>query len=202
MKEFIDRIKSYFKNDGQDLTKKRIQNLTIFMAIGIILLIAGGVFSKERPTDFIDETDLNAKELTEDNQSKFDQYDEILEGKIKGILSQIDGVGKVEIALTYQSGEEIVPAKDTSQNESNTKEQDIEGGVRSTIQMDTDSKVIIGNQSEISPVILKVIPPQVKGVIVVAEGANSDIIKIDISKAVSTLLGISLSKVEVFPMNN
>lgn len=194
LKEWVNMI---FKNpQGQDKTKKAIQNLAIFLGIGIILLLVGGFFDNDNKKV------QQVKELQDNkvSQNYLDEYDAALENKIKNILSQIYGVGKVSVAITYLSSKEIVPAQDVKQNETNTNEKDREGGVRSTIQTDTDNKIIIGQQSESKPVILKEIPPQVKGVIVVADGAKDEKVKVDIAKAVSTVLGISLSKIQVFPM--
>jgi len=40
--------------------------------------------------------------------------------------------------------------------------------------------------------------PKVKGVIVIAQGANDIRVKLDILKAVQALLGVSSSQVEIF----
>lgn len=198
MKSLKEIFNSFFNSsNGQDKAKRSIQNLAIFMVIGVILLLVGGFLTGSNKENVVK---IDQKEKVSANSSYLDEYDAMLENKIKNILSQIYGVGRVSVAITYLSGKEIIPAQDVKQNESNTNEKDREGGVRSTIQTDTDSKVIIGQQSETRPVILKEIPPQVRGVIVVADGAKDERVKVDISRAVSTALGIPLSKVQVFSM--
>ena len=52
------------------------------------------------------------------------------------------------------------------------------------------------------PYILQVNKPEISGVIIVAEGATSAKVKYDIQVAVSTLYGISIDKVNVYPMKN
>ena len=51
-----------------------------------------------------------------------------------------------------------------------------------------------------SPVILKTYKPKVIGVVITAEGAESSKVRYDIEKAVSSLYGISVEKVNVYPM--
>lgn len=199
--EFIKDLYKKIINDssGQDKTKKNIQNLAIFIMIGIALLLVSGFLTGNNKKAINTNETLNKKIV---NNEYLDEYDVMLENKIKNILSQISGVGKVSVAITYSSGKEIVPMQDIKQNELKTNENDREGGVRSTIQVDTDNKTVINQEAETKPVVLKELPPEVKGVIVVADGAKNQSIKIDISKAVSTALGISLSKIEVFPRNS
>lgn len=194
-----DWYEKFFKNDGgNDKNKKAIQNITIILVIGIAMLLAGGFFNDIGKKSVNSEEQNSQVKLTQSN-GYLDEYDAVMENKIKNILSQINGVGKVSVAITYASSKELVPAQDTRQNESNTNERDKEGGVRSTSQVDTDNKVIVGQQTDTKPVILKELPPEVRGVLVVADGANNQIVKTDIGKAVSTALGISLNKVQVFP---
>lgn len=199
MPKLKELYKLYFsKLEGNEKAKRGIQNLLIVLFIGIIMLLIGGFFSKD---DKVSKGTKDTQNLVQ-TSNYLDEYDVALENKIQGILSQINGVGRVSVAITYSSSKEIVPAQDIKQNESNTNEKDKEGGVRNTIETDTDSKVIVGQQTETKPVILKEIPPQVKGVVVVADGAGNGVVKANIEKAVSTALGISLSKVEVFSRGN
>lgn len=51
------------------------------------------------------------------------------------------------------------------------------------------------------PVILKEIEPKVKGVVVVAQGANDARVKLELYKAVMTLLGVESSDIEIFAMS-
>jgi stage III sporulation protein AG len=200
LKNFFEK---FFKNgEGQDKTKRSIQNLSIFLIIGIAMVLVSGVFSKS--DNALIKSDANKGEQKEISYDRgyLDDYDALMENKIKNILTQMQGVGKVSIAITYASSKEIVPAEDVKQNESNTNERDNEGGARNTTQIDTDSKIIIGQQESAAPVILKTLPPEIRGVVVVADGAKNENVKVNIAKAVSTALGISLSKIQVFPMAN
>ena len=102
-----------------------------------------------------------------------------LEEKLESILSKISGVGKVNVMVTAKNFGEIVPAK----NESNTEEE-----------------IIILNQKgggeDIK--IIKEFYPEIDGVIVVAQGGKSDIVKNNLTEAVTALLGVDVHKIRVF----
>lgn len=76
-----------------------------------------------------------------------------------------------------------------------TNEIDSEGGKRETIREDETTQIV--NLSN-DVVILKEVKPNIKGVIVVAEGAENPVILENIYEAVKTVLGISANKVQVF----
>lgn len=128
--------------------------------------------------------------------------EEKLKKELKSTLSQIKGIGKVDLMINFQCSEEYIPAEEKSTSKSVTNEKDNEGGER-RITQDTDgSKIVVSTDGNITkPVMLKRINPKVEGVIIVAEGADDEKIKKDIVLAVSSLFGIPNYKIQVFTMN-
>ncbi len=112
----------------------------------------------------------------EDNVA-IDEYARGMEVRMAEVLSRIDGAGAVSVMITFESSAEIVPATETDRN-------------------DNTSIVIVGGK----PVIITEIQPKVLGVIVVAEGASNIKVKLDLLKAVQTLLDIEQSRIEIFSM--
>jgi stage III sporulation protein AG len=76
-----------------------------------------------------------------------------------------------------------------------TSETDSEGGKREITREDEVTQLI--NLSN-DVIILKEINPNIKGVIVVAEGADNGVVLETIYEAVKTVLGVSANKVQVF----
>ena len=111
------------------------------------------------------------------------------EEKLKNILSQIDGVGDVSVMITYYASSEKALAYETKTDK---KAQTSKGyGGESS-----DEKAVM---SDGEPVVVQEIYPEVKGVVVIAEGAESPAVCADISGAVSTSLGIAVHKICVLP---
>lgn len=128
-------------------------------------------------------------------------YEQNQKNELKYILGQMDGVGRVDVMLYFESGEEQVPAIDITRSVNSTEETDNEGGKRVNNQNNDGSKVVMTNSGmKNEPFVLKVNKPKLTGVMVIAEGAGDEIIKFNISKAVSKLYDIELEKVYVYPM--
>ncbi len=172
---------------------KTIQDLTVIFIIGLIILIGASVFFKPKPTNKSSDKQMVETQVTnEDYASK-------LESELKEILSKIHGAGNVDVLVTLDSDEEVVAAMDTVQSETTTNEKDSNGGTRTTIQSETDNKIVTSQNTsgENQPMILKKVMPEVRGVVVVADGAKDPNVQYELMTAVETALGIPAYKVKV-----
>ena len=187
------------KNEVSKLFKNKYMGniLAVLLVIGFILIaitiLAPGL--------------LNGKNevLTEENNTKVNTTASTYEDKQKieltNILRKIDGVGEVDVMINFESGEEKVAAYDITNKTTKTEETDTNGGKRVSDQQNDTTKVVMSSESGgNSPVILKTYKPKVIGVVIAAEGAESSKVRYDIEKAVSSLYGISVEKVNVYPM--
>ncbi|NRT27372.1 stage III sporulation protein AG [Clostridium beijerinckii] len=113
----------------------------------------------------------------------------------------MNGVGDVEVMMSFENGGEKVPAYDKNNQKSTTEENDTEGGKRVTNQ-DTDASktVMTTSDGNNEPFILKTYKPKITGIIILAEGADNSKIKYGIEQAVSKLYNLSLDKVNVYSM--
>lgn len=117
------------------------------------------------------------------------EYSEILENKLENLLSQIKGAGNVKVMISLEGSPELVYAMDSNEKVSNNQ-----NGSTTT---SASSPILIENKGSSSPLILTEKLPKVKGVIVVSTGASDISIKLDILNSVSTLLDISIDKINV-----
>ncbi len=106
-------------------------------------------------------------------------YKDTLEKQLEGIVSKIEGVGKVTVMITVDSTYSFEYVTDKSEKESET--------------------VIIGNKEAL---ISRIANPKISGVLVVCEGGDSVKIKEKVIGAVSTVLDIPYNKVYVAKYNN
>lgn len=186
-------------------SKKTTANLIIVFCLGLALILIAD-FYKDIRRDRISEED-NYIESTQtdiqipDNNSF--NYVRRLEADLSSILSKIQDAGKVSVMITLESGAEIIPAKDESTSEKVTDEKDTSGGTRIINEKTTDDKIVFtaaqGGNSK--PLIIKEINPEIKGVIIVAEGAKDSKVKLKISRAVQTVLDIPAYRVTVYERN-
>jgi|LSQX01.3.fsa_nt_gb stage III sporulation protein AG len=191
MRSLMKLIEKYIGKD------KNITNLIIILIIGIIILIAGSAFmDKGKKADAVPHelNDISAKQ--EDKLS----YEHNLKINIEQILSLIEGVGEVSVMVTLNSTAEIIPAVEIKNNQTITKEEDNQGGKREVTQTEEENKVLVLNKQggEQQPLILKELKPEVKGVIIVAEGVSDPKVKFEVYEAVKAILGIKAHQVKVF----
>mgnify|MGYP001493688327 CR=1 FL=1 len=189
MDDLLNKIKKYMEDIGN---RKLINNLFMILMITIVLLLllnkATSYNQKDKST-VIKEGNEEYTNIVESDYSIF------LENMLVKILSQLNGVGDVHVMITLEDSLEKVPAMNQTKTIETTNEIDSEGGKRETIREDETTQIV--NLSN-DVVILKEVKPNIKGVIVVAEGAENPVIVENIYEAVKTVLGISANKVQVF----
>lgn len=190
MEKLIIKIKKYLEEVNN---KKLINNLFIILIVGIIILIVVNIIIGEKQVTGNNSTLVE----TSDNSTNIDlNYESILETKLEDVLSHMVGVNEVRVMLTLEDTLEKVPAFNTTQNNETTNEIDSQGGTRETIRENMTVQVATGSQGSLT--VLKEIKPTIKGVIVIAKGADNLEVKEMLYEAVKTVLGISGNKVEVY----
>lgn len=201
MNKIIEYIKNIISNQDK---KKVVENCIIIIIIGVILIVAGGTLFKKKDIgqgrDYLQDSGLNTGNSEESIKILKDSGNYSMEEKLEIILSEIAGAGKVSVMITYLSGSEKVPAYDIRKSENNTNEEDDRGGSRVITQKDSDEKIAYEEiQSGMKkPIILKEKEPEVKGVVIVADGAAEPIVKENMIRAVQTLMDVPVHKVQVF----
>ena len=178
-----------FKNLNEK-DKKKIYSLLSLGVVCVIALIVMPSFSKKESEE--------EKKTSVDKQTQVEQTNNnsSLEGKLKNVLSQIEGAGELDVMITFESSEEIQPAYNSNSTTENTKEVDSQGGERTTTTSSENKTMITSGSS--NPVVIKTNEAKIKGVIVVATGANDAKVKETLYSAVQTALQISGHQVEIY----
>jgi len=146
----------------------------LIIGVAVMLLCAGGNKKKE------------------ETPSKITAYTPSEEEKLEKILSQIDGVGEASVMITYFASSEKSLAYEKKTDRRGETSQGY-GGESS------DEKAVL---SDGEPVIVREIYPEVKGVVVIAEGAEIPSVKQAICEAVSTSLGTGMHRICVLPKSD
>lgn len=130
-----------------------------------------------------------------------EEYVEYLEKKLKNVLSQMEGVGRVEVMITVSDGGETVVEKDGKTTTTVTSENDSSGGTR-TVSENTSENATVYVETEDGncPYIQKEKLPTVVGVVVVAEGGGNAAVVSDISESVKALLQVEAHRIRVVKM--
>ena len=153
----MERVKQW-------VVKYRYALLVVLLGVVLMLLPAGGKDAGEE----------------ESSPTRTQQIID-LSDQLEGILSQIQGVGKVQVMLTLKSGETI------------HYQTDVNGEKTETVILSGTDRVETG-------LILRSDPPEYRGAIVVCQGADSPAVRLSIIEAVSKVTGLGTDRISVLKM--
>ena len=201
-----DRVKKSLKDkNGKDYTKK-----LIFLAIlGVFCLIASNIFkspntvkvSSQNKESISKDSKKEVKEIDSSKENEISNEEKKIEEKLKDTLENIEGVGKVKVMVYFKGGEEQIPAINVNDSTSLTEEKDTDGGTRKVTQKNDGKTIVMMNTEKgTEPFVVKKNKPEVSGVCVVAEGADDNLIKLQIHKAVVNLFDLKEKDVNVYSM--
>ncbi|HHW21993.1 MAG TPA: hypothetical protein GXX26_03800 [Clostridiaceae bacterium] len=193
----IKGITGFFVKKNEKKEKRKLstfETLLVIVILGIIIILAGSHLAKPAYKDTMNDASSMESQEGKMNQTNNSAYGQDIvadiERRLAEILSKVEGAGKVSVMVFADTGGEQVPAYN---NEMDTRNQERADGKSSEIS-ETRQLVLSGNEE---PIILKVIIPQIQGVVVVAEGADDILIKTQLNNAVCTLLGIPEHRVQI-----
>ena len=124
-----------------------------------------------------------------------------LEARLEDILSTVRGAGKVRVLVTYATAGERVAATVSTTDESVSETSSGATATRSEQSREMKQPATISVDGGQSPIILVEREPEIRGVIVVAEGAADPAVRLSLQRAVQAVTGVPLSCIEVFEMN-
>lgn len=176
IKSFIDKFKKMKKTE--------------LLIIGILIILA--LFIYFNSNQLLGISSKNENDITT-TISSTNQYITDLETRLSNVLSKVQGAGNVSVMISIECGSEIVVAT-SSENKTNTST-----GSSSSTQSSTtvEKPIIIGD----TPLILMEKLPKIKGVIVVAQGAENVQVRLELLRAVQALLDIDANNIEIFVGN-
>lgn len=171
---------------------KKIKHLEIYLVIGLVCIVLFIWFFDFGDTKKAEEQNV----LTSNSLSS---YTNELETKLSKTLSQIDGAGEVSVMITLDGSSQLILAYET-ESKSNTTDNTTANGTTTKTNNTTanSTPIIINSNGQSSPLVLSEIMPNIKGVVVVCEGASNIRVKLNILEAVQALLGVNSSQIEIF----
>lgn len=203
--DFFSKPKEWLKKlniQKLNLNSKLATNLIIILALGVGFVLISD-FYNDLNGNKTEKTDSEPIGAVESQNASKPEYVKETETQLSSILSRIEGAGEVSVMITLKSGTEIIPAKDESISDKTTNEKDNEGGTRIINEQNTSDKVVFMNEQggNSKPLVLKEVNPEIKGVIIVAEGAKDPKVKLKLTEAVQTVLDVPAYRVSVFESN-
>lgn len=150
---------------------KKYKYVCLVLVSGVILM-------------FLPEKPIYTEDKTPEIQSVTEMPD--LQEQLEEILGNMDGAGRVKVLLTQALGTQTI-----YQYDENYSKQDSSENKR------CETVIISDAQREQGGLIQQIIPPKYLGAIILCQGAESAAVRLNITKAVSNVTGLSFDKIAV-----
>ncbi len=181
LKSFTSSLSKIFGN------KKGLSIVAILGIVGILLIGASEWFFGEKSGV----SESKTEEIT------VSQYIKMLEDKTEKMLLSVDGAGKSKIMITAEASATSQYAVDESI--SNDSQQNKEENSDKK-ESQTEIVMIEGESGRKQALVVRVVEPEIRGVLVLCEGADNPEVNERITQAVKTVLGISSNKICVIKL--
>ncbi len=186
LNDFMDRLKGGNKKSPKEAM------LILFLSGILIYVIFMPVDDGNKKTD---STEKTVYTKTEEVLYKGDDYKAQLEKELEEFLAEIEGMGKVKVLIYMRNSQEYIVEKDSPTTSS-------EGTDIKENTKDETTVYTVNESGEQVPFISQTISPDIDGVVVAAQGAGNENIRLQIVNLVKALYGIEANKVEVFILGN
>ena len=118
------------------------------------------------------------------------------------MVSRIDGAGQSCVMITMDSTREAIYARDLREAEDTSSTSEAGRSANSGNISREETHILMNRGSAEEPLVEKQIEPQVRGVMVLCEGAENPVVERRITEAVRTVLGIPTSRICVEKISN
>jgi stage III sporulation protein AG len=212
--KWLERLESFIGGGtGGGRRVKTFRWLVLLGLIGAALLLASSLLHVKKvvpqnQTEIIPPGDQDSPQQQEtflgnggDKNNAFTVIESELESRLKDLLETIVGVGSTSVLVTVESTEETVVQLNEKKIQQLTNEADRNGTSRHITDITSDGQVVLYEVSSgiQAPIIVKKLKPRVRGVIVVAKGAENATVHRLVQEAVSRGLDVPMHRISVVP---
>lgn len=184
------------------LKKPKKEQLVVLLLFGVLLVVIAlptttGTMGADKK-----DADISGTQGAAGTDTATLTYEEQLEKRLSAILSQVAGAGRVEVMVTLESRGERIVEKDTPESRKSVEETDSSGGSRTTDEQEWGEETVYyedGSGGK-SPYVVKELEPNIEGVLVLAEGGDSAVVKQELLEAVQALFPIEAHKVKIMKL--
>lgn len=154
---------------------KSVKNIELYVALALAVVAVVAVF-------VVNGNGATQTDTQNQDTANFNEYISAMENKLTSVIAQMDGCKNVKVAISCSAADEKVYAYE---------KETVSAGDKETV---TEKLVTVSGK----PLVLKILPPEIYGVVVVADFNDDPVTKYKIIQVVVTLLDTSADKVQVF----
>ncbi|WP_067728101.1 stage III sporulation protein AG [Oceanobacillus damuensis] len=195
-------------DDGVKKPSRKLGYLIILGLTGVFLIIISNIFSSEDEPEIMmqsqneEEHSLQADNSAESSASDINEIESRLQQELAGMLNKIQGLTEAEVMINLDATSANIYKENLMRGQQTTDETDQNGGTRKIEDHTEENQVVVIRKGdEEVPLLVQTKQPEVRGVFVVAKGADNPSLKNQIVESVSRLLDVPTHKISVMPKN-
>lgn len=204
-------FKKFLSNkDKNDKKVGKYQYMILVLCIGAAFMLVGNIFfNKPSITDSpasVQSVQSSSSDAPvfgmkkNSNNNVISDYEREYETQLKEALDEMLGVKDVRVVVTIDATEENIFEKNKVSKNQTTDETDPNGGKRNVQESSIDEQMVIVRSGEKEvPIVVQKKKPKIRGVLIVAKGAENIQVKKWIVEAVTRALGVPSYRVAVMP---
>ena len=199
MNRIWKRIRQYLEGVKRGDRKLSRDGMLIVFLGGILLYVICLPVNNNNSYFNKKQTQSIAEQAENTSNSEMDeiQYCRKLEEELETFLAKVEGVGQVEVLIYMKTSPEYIVEKDTPVYETS---RDGESESSSETRKEETTVYTTTNYGEQVPFVSQTRKPQIEGMVIAAEGAANESVRIQLVRSAMALYGIEANKVEVLTL--
>jgi stage III sporulation protein AG len=192
---YFQQLLHRFKGDMTPEQRKKMQwQVLVLVAVGVVLMLGPKWFQAKPSTSTV--TSPTAASPIPNRTRADDQ----VERQLVGMIARLPGVNGVDVMVTYDRSEQLVVEQNKSTQLQQSEDTDATGKSKRTRQTNEQMQTVFQQAgSGQTPVVLQTIAPTIRGIIVIAGGAEHASIKYMIVDAIHRGLNVPYRAISVLP---
>lgn len=195
MQRILKQVRQYLESLKRGDRKISKDGMLIVFLMGILLYV---ISLPTNNNSSYSNKSRSTQEALEDSAEKLAQtqaeYCKELEKRLEEFLSQVEGVGQVKAIIYMDTSDTYVVEKDTPVYETASSDE----GKTATESKREETTVYTTNEyGEQVPFITQTRMPAIEGLVIAAQGADDENIRVQLTRMAMALYGIEANKVEV-----
>lgn len=200
LQRYIELWKQYMEGIKRGDRKMSKNNMLILFLCGILLYI---IFLPTNNNDSYEmkSTDIGVASSVEKEEIS---YQDKLEAELEEFLEMVDGVGKVEVLIYLDTSAEYIVEKDKPITDSLSEENTTDGikSQQKETEIDEVTVYTVNSNGDEVPFVSQTKQPDIAGIVIAAQGADNQTVKLKIIKMTMALYGLEANKIDVLSMKN
>lgn len=188
--------KEWFTGIIRGRKKEHIITVVLLVLLGIVIIWPA---QEREPADSkeADQEETSGTQIAASNEIEAMRIR--MEEELEETLSLVEGVGSVEVVITLETTGTRTVEKDVPESSSSSSTKGQDGSTQESTQRETQETTVFvtENDGSQSPYIVSETLPEVRGVLVIAEGGKDPVIVEQIQEAVMALFHVEAHKIKV-----